>query len=486
MRFVPSFDYHIGIIDHTSNPKTYDVIIVGSGPAGVHAAYPLVKAGIRVALIDGGLDSKQQDNDTTGLDSSLTTSNAYDLLRKSTYVFNKTFRLLKIRSNIDIIQSLAKGGLSEIWHGICDYLTPSELEKVGLPVLEIQKEYQEIARRIKLQLNPRLDSHQKLLLKTFRARPFRSGTMYKVPMSPSYKASVTLDELRSRKNFTYVPNQLVFHLKEGARSVEVKSFSIDTSVGLRTRADYVILAAGSINTTRILLRSFELFNYKTPFFTKPHYLIACLHLRTLFKRSKMKKTGTGQVVIASKNMTDGLENFFIQFYRANPLAMHKALKYIPLPKVVASTLLFMIQHTLVIADIRFPGIVSRNKFCRLRKGSGEVGVLEIVYKETRGEKNVYKRELRSISRQIRKLGLLPVRTVSDYMTAHYAGGILYQDTPGMLSTDMNRKLHQARRIYVADSATWKALPAKAPTFTIMANASMVGKIVLKRIQRTRS
>ena len=37
----------------------FDVVIVGSGPAGVHASYPLVKAGLRVAIIDGGLDSKK-------------------------------------------------------------------------------------------------------------------------------------------------------------------------------------------------------------------------------------------------------------------------------------------------------------------------------------------------------------------------------------------------------------------------------------------
>ena len=36
----------------------FDVVVVGSGPAGVHAAYPLVKARLRVAIIDGGLDSK--------------------------------------------------------------------------------------------------------------------------------------------------------------------------------------------------------------------------------------------------------------------------------------------------------------------------------------------------------------------------------------------------------------------------------------------
>ena len=41
----------------------FDVIVVGSGPAGVSAAYPLIKAGLKVAIIDGGLeDNKQEEN----------------------------------------------------------------------------------------------------------------------------------------------------------------------------------------------------------------------------------------------------------------------------------------------------------------------------------------------------------------------------------------------------------------------------------------
>ena len=35
-----------------------DVIVIGSGPAGVSAALPLVEAGRRVLMIDGGDDTR--------------------------------------------------------------------------------------------------------------------------------------------------------------------------------------------------------------------------------------------------------------------------------------------------------------------------------------------------------------------------------------------------------------------------------------------
>ena len=37
----------------------FDIVIVGSGPAGVSAAYPLLDAGLRVAMLDGGRQPDQ-------------------------------------------------------------------------------------------------------------------------------------------------------------------------------------------------------------------------------------------------------------------------------------------------------------------------------------------------------------------------------------------------------------------------------------------
>ena len=35
----------------------FDVIIVGSGPAGVSAAFPLLEAGLKVLMVDGGREA---------------------------------------------------------------------------------------------------------------------------------------------------------------------------------------------------------------------------------------------------------------------------------------------------------------------------------------------------------------------------------------------------------------------------------------------
>lgn len=466
----------------------FDVVVVGSGPSGVHAAYPLVKAGLRVGLIDGGLDSKKQyrQHNIFSNTSFIGTSHAHDLIRESDYVFQKTHELLKIKSKIEIIQSLAKGGLSEIWHGISDYFSSDELDTVGLPVDEIKREYQEISKRINLTATTPLDFHSRLLLARAKNKTHFKSKVYRAPLVFSYRTSSTIEELKCFKNFVYLPNQLVFKVKQNVKQVEIQSFSIDKHVKFITYANFLILAAGSVNTTRILLRSFELYNYKTSFLTKANYVIACFHLMSLLKKNKIKKSRYGQLVIASQDTDQGLDTFFIQLYRFNPRVLHKALQYIHLPKIIAKPVFSIFAPSVVIADVRFPCFESKKAFCMLKKGAGEKDTLEIQFQESSEELRKHKDACGKIFRQLKSLGLFPVHTIFGYTTSHYAGGVPFQHTPGKLSIDSDGKLHQAQRIYVADSSSWRALPAKPPTLTIMANASRVGKNVLIEFNRFRT
>lgn len=457
----------------------FDVVIVGSGPAGVHAAYPLIKAGLNVAIIDGGLDSRKQDNELNDFLGATfkETSNAYNLIKKSSHVFNKTYQLLKIKSKIEIIQSLAKGGLAQHWHGICDFFSKEELEKIGLPADEILKEYQEVGKLIRLKLNTELDYNARLLLKSLN-RPFLQSTAYSVPIAFPYYTSSSIKYLNRFKNFTYMGNQLVHEVLDKKENVQIQSFSINGSVESKTYAKFLILAAGSVNTTRILLRSLNLFNYKTTFLTKSHYLTACINIKALMRKNRTNKSKLGQLVISSQQRYQGLETFFIQLYKLNPKAILKVLKYIPLPRIIALPLLSIFTPSLMIADVRFPAFESKNKFCRLIKKHG-TDILEISFEESGEEIKFHKNEFTKITKKLRSIGLFPIKVTKDFTTSHYAGGIPYQKIKGILSTDINGKLHQANRIYIGDSATWRALPAKAPTLTIMANASRIGKKVLE-------
>lgn len=462
----------------------FDIVVVGSGPAGIHAAYPLIKAGLKVSIIDGGLDSKRKDKKLNNFlySSFRETSNAYDLIKKSSFCFNRTYQLLKIKSDIEVIQSLAKGGLSEQWHGICDFFSDEELKKIGLPTKEIQEEYKEIAKIINLKSDTNLDFQCKTLLESTKNISPSKIKLYQVPIAFPYRTNSKIEEFKKNKNFTYIPNQLVTIVRDKKSHVEIESYSIDKSVQLLTRARYLILAAGSINTTRILLRSLGLYNYKTTFLTKAHYITACIYPKIFLKKKTFKKIDSGQLVISGKSTQDNLSPFFIQLYKFNPIVIDKVLKHIPIPKFAALPLLSAFAPALMIADIRFAALETINKYCRLIN-DGKEDILEICFQESTKEKQDHENQFKNIVSQLKSLGLFPIRTVKDYTTSHYAGGVPYEQKTGKISVDINGRLHQAKRIFVADSSSWRALPSKPPTLTIMANAARIGKNVLRIFPR---
>lgn len=458
---------------HVSGNDEFDVVVIGSGPAGVNAAYPLIKSGLKVAIVDGGVDSKKADSNLNEFPRSKLTKSGhyYYFAEKSSYVFNKTFDLLKIKSNVEIIQSLAKGGLSEVWHGICDFFSYNELKAIGLPPNEIRREYEEISKLISLKSKAPLDLHGRLLMEKAKDS-IGEGSVYQAHLVFPYRTGLIIDQFaKEYGNFTYIPNQLVYSVKEDKSGVEIKSLSIDKKSETKTKASFVILAAGSINTTRIVLRSFKLYNRPVSFLTKANYIVPCLHLSSIFKKAYSKKAGYGQIVMSGTGIDRGVDPFFIQLYKLNPVFLDKAAGYVPLPKIIALPLLSLLAPYFVIADIRFPAFKSKKTFSKLKKDPGGEDFLEISFEETSKELVKHKKEYLKIRKQLLSLSLIPLRTIIGYTTSHYAGGV---------SADKNGKLHNATRIYIADSSSWQMLPAKPLTMTIMANASRVGKNVLKR------
>ena len=168
--------------------------------------------------------------------------------------------------------------MSEKWHGIWDYFSSKELTTIGLSPKKIKNEYKKIAKRLNLEF----DAKQK-------------NNIYEAPLFP-YSTALAVENLKKYKNLTYIKNQLVVEVKEKKNKVKIFSYSISNSSHKITSAKYIILAAGSINTTRILLKSLRKFDYKASFLTKPHYLIICLQLKKLLKAQRSRKTPLNRAI----------------------------------------------------------------------------------------------------------------------------------------------------------------------------------------------
>ena len=524
-----------------------DVVIVGSGLAGLHAAYPLVLSGKNVVMLDVGFDESRSLEDGPNVDfpnyrkfepcqhkvflgDDLSGIGAYGDDRghaasmtsgRRSYVVRSTGEYLPVESeDIVITQSLAKGGLSEAWGAVCGFFDEGECTAVGIPYEEIRKHYATIIERIgvsgndvhfSMQPPAILDDNNRAILDTyekkeafFKQRGFsveqpplalltkdfdsRNKTAYRDmdfwdnKGRSVYRGHYTLEKLKTYKNFTYKKDLLVTHVKYHMSGVTIIAQNIQTGESdLKISGKVVIMAAGAINTTRILLRSFNLFDYKVPIILKNNYLIPSLLLSRLGKVASTHRHSLCQLVLSGMGKNTSIGNVYGQFYSYNSLLLFKLLRFIPLPTPEALATLALIVPALILVDIRFSTGTSPTGFSILRRDARGNDYLKIEYTETKEREEQKKKKIGEIKRALVSLGLFPLKVVRSAFgsASHYAGGIPFSDSPPESGLGVNRygQLYGAERIYVADTASWNALPAKPPGLTIMANANRIGSYV---------
>ena len=147
----------------------FDVIIVGSGPAGISSAHPLIKAGLSVLMVDGGNLPAHQPPELDFISWRSTDQNQSNLmigknfysLRPGVagspklrvpgleYVFKDYLDFNRIiNDGYATVGSLAAGGLSNAWGSGVACLSDAELSRYPFPSSQIKRSYETIANRI--------------------------------------------------------------------------------------------------------------------------------------------------------------------------------------------------------------------------------------------------------------------------------------------------------------------------------------------------
>lgn len=516
--------------------------------AGANAAYPLVMAGLKVAILDGGISSQHNlEQDFQGSFEEIRRSRkdqhnlflGYNLQGLATekkdeshslsiaggnrsYVVESTDKFLPIISNnIQILQSLAKGGLSETWGAACDILDGEELESIGIPKDKMNENYQEVITRIgisgeskefKTQPSANLDKNARELLNAYEKKQSLDNSNFKIkkpllalvtkkfkgrkPVSyrdleysinagnSIYRARFTVEELEKKKNFSYLSGKVVRKISKKRKNNLISAETFEGNLE-KYYSRYVIMAAGSINTVRILLESLNLYQVKVPFITKPHFIIPCLNLRTLGHKGDKERHSLCQLVIDDKLKIRGLGRSYSQIYSYKSLMLYKLAGYSPLPMPETLSLLSIFAPSLVLIDSRFPSFQNTQNGAFLVKDKGR-NVLRVENMPSH-LKNQEEKTLKKIKKLLLSLGVIPLKVVATPLgsSAHYAGGVPNTKNESFpLRVNDLGELAQIDNVYIADASTWKALPAKPPALTIMANANRIGKEVLKDLKKS--
>lgn len=456
-------------------PENFDVIIIGSGPAGVGSAWPPVESGLRVAMIDGGyegpailsepcgnfeemrrthadqhrwllgedLSSIPVDGLHGGLGGGMASGNR-------SYVTEGTDTLLplKTKNAPTIIQSLAKGGLGAAWGAACSYLEPAELTRMGLPPEEMREHYRIITERIGISgpadgrdgVQPplRLDHHADVIRERYRRdQPWfdRRGIRVTQPHS-----AVLTEDRDGRAACPY--NDMEYYADPGG-SVYRPQFSVEALSrypNFRYLGGHVVDRIHEENDD-VRVEGARIENHKRCAPTEWHArkvicaagaigtarillrsfgmvgravpFIAKSHaLLACLHPSMLGVRGPAERSSLCQLLVTLDDDACAQLYSYRSLLLFRLLSSLPLPVPAALRLLALLTPALVIADVRFGSSAETGSTLSLVKESNGHDAVSIRIRENEELKSEQRKLLRRLRRGLSRLGLLTVRSLS--------------------------------------------------------------------------
>jgi choline dehydrogenase-like flavoprotein len=504
---------------------TAEVLIVGSGPAGVSAAWPLLEAGVRVLMIDaatgtpptspvgdiGGLRrdparwAAQFGADLAGLAVSADQSPklATPLARVALGGFLDANRIEA--SGFAALGSLGQGGLSAIWGAAATLY--DEVDLAGFPFgLDVLADsYRRVMQRIGvsgpkavklnvgdagpafappisrlasaaarrgLPFGMSLEAADNAVL--MHPRDGRQGCancglcLWGCARGSIYASNQELQALKRFPHFAYRPGVRVVRLvrQGGLPAVEAAG-----PVGLEALASpRVLLAAGALATTSLVLRALGGLPSAVRLLSNPvaamAFLAPSLVGRTLPERS------FSLAQLAYRLPIDDGQHAAGMLYAADALPLAGIAARLPVSRPTALRLSRALAPALVLATCYLPGRCSDNTM-RL---SGDAVTIE--GRQPEAAVMALHRAGRRLGSALRRLGVWPVpgslTVAPPGADGHYAGA-LPMGAPGPAGCDLLGELAGLPGVHVLDGAALPDLPARHCTLTIMANADRIAR-----------
>ena len=503
---------------------TADVIVVGSGPAGVSAAWPLVKAGVRVVMLDASsapLPVRADHDDLAALrtdparwktelglsgsiaDSGVSPKLSTPLARATLAGFNQAAGVTA--QGYMALGSHASGGLSRIWGALAARYSDADLATFGANAADIETAYERIAERVGISggqdldhadiasLTPpvahfagnhrRLDTPAAFRLVTApnavlaEGREDRLGCnacglcLHGCNRGSIYHSALELPALRGFGNFSHKSGAVVQRLSfdEGGQIVQART----GSELVHFRAPVVILAAGTLATTSLALRRIGLTGVRVRLESNPVGGMAFIVPRFAGRALPPSGFGLGQLFY-TLDIAPGVEAAGV-FYGADGLPLAPVADRLPFTRPYALRVARALAPALVLATTYLPGRFSSNQITV--EDDGAVGRIHIVGAQSPEAERLLSQSFGELARLARHRGMWAIpgsrQQLMPGADAHPAG-TLPMDGTGPARTDARGELNGAPGVFIADGAALPLLSARHPTMTIMANADRIG------------
>jgi hypothetical protein len=523
--------------------KIYDYIVVGSGCTGVHAAQTLIENEKEVLMLDVGNEDDSnikfpnksffeiRENETN--QSNLFLGKNYEgipwgpikpghhLTPGRKYITKDTDKYLKYNSkDYELFESLAKGGLGCAWGAGSYTFDKDELEKCNLDPKEMDEAYATIFSRIgitkgnnqnnyKEEQPLKADKSMQIVMDRYKQtkEKFKNNNLVlrRTPLAvitsdkedrkkyqyrdmdfwhdndkSVYRPWITLSKLLKSSLFNYKSSSLVMVYKELENKIEVEVLNTKSQKTEIFYCKKIMLGASVFGTTRIVLRSYKMFNHKINYLCNTYFYIPCVNFKMLGKVNSKNKISLSQLTLYIKNKHNiEVANFFT--YRS--LLLFKLIKESPLSLKISRLLFKFLEPSLVIVGYHIPKSKSKKEYLVLEKNNETVlkDQLKLFSEEDKKEEIHEKSLVSKLKINLRKLGCYPLKIIKTPKgsSIHYAGTFPYSKTNKPFTTSLKGELSATKNVYIIDASSFAFLPAKGITLTAMANAHRVASHAIK-------
>jgi len=495
------------------------VIVIGSGPAGVSAAWPLVEAGIEVLMVDasnGVMPAPPAHEDLaawradparwraelggTGplAEAGLSPKFATPRARATLTGFAQASGLQA--DGFHAVGSLAAGGLSQIWGALAPHYSPDDLAAFPDPAV-MAASCDRVAERIGV--NPSAILTPAAARVAARHRETRDDPGFRLGPAPNavlaasrrerggctacglclhgcargsiYQAAAELPALSRHSNFRYRPGVRVERLggAAGAHLVEARAGTEQVSL----RAGAVVLAAGTLATTGLALRRLGLVGRRVRLESNPVGGMAFLIPGLVGQALPARSFGLGQLFYTI-DVEPGVESAGV-VYGADTLPLGPIADRLPLTRAAALRTARALAPALLLATQYLPGRFSDNRLWLEGDGS-----LRVEGHQTAQAQQLLDRGFATLAGRMRRRGAWALPGSRQVLTpgadAHPAGTLPLRGT-GPAATTATGELAGVAGVFVADGAALPLLSARHPTLTIMAQADGVGRTLARRL-----
>jgi choline dehydrogenase-like flavoprotein len=506
-----------------------EFIVIGSGPAGVSAAIPLVEAGRRVLMIDGAPPSASPGElelpdqpwrrmlGTTlaalrpddGLSPKLRTPVALDAMgRFQRWADVAADRFLAIGA-------MARGGLSQLWGAFVAELDQDDLQDWPLTADDLAPSYRAVTERIGISgssdddmaafygasgpVLPALPigpTASVMLSRYAASRPHRDfalglarnailtaahrerqacnlslGCLWGCARGAIYDARQDLAALQRHPNF---------HLRDGAIATrltqEPDGWAVETADGAPPlRARHLLLAAGPLGTLRLAIPLLKLEKIVLRLLNCPVMAMPLLVPRRLGKPASREGYSLAQLGFRLRYAEAPTHYVTGGIYETTGMPPSSFAARMPLGRRAGTAAFRALSPALAIASVYFPGHCSANFVTAELSG-------EQVRLGLRGDVSddfaaLARRVQRRLGAIWRRLGAFPLpgATIAVAGTDAHFGGTFPMGLADKHGTSRYGELNAAPGVHLVDGSILPGISAKPTTLTIMANADRIGR-----------